>query len=155
MDDLLLAVCALFASGSVYAEPMTKHTASSILAPFGLSWVEYMWVIAISSWGGVVSWVSKMRSHQQFSLIELIGEITTSAFSGILVFLACQSTNLDGTITACLVGVSGHMGARTMYVLERGLGRILERIFGGVIIYDDVNNPPRVPDRNTRPDDTQ
>jgi uncharacterized membrane protein YeaQ/YmgE (transglycosylase-associated protein family) len=80
----------------------------------------YVWVLGLSIWGGVVSFMQKVkrgRAHV-FNLMEFIGEIVTSAFAGILTFWLCQEAGFDGIISAALVGISGHMGSRIISMIE-------------------------------------
>ena len=51
--------------------------------------------------------------------VELIGEIATSAFAGLITFWLCEAAQLDPLVTAALVGISGHMGSRALYQFER------------------------------------
>jgi hypothetical protein len=88
--------------------------------PFNVAWLTYLWVLLLSIWGGVVSYISKVRSGQcsRFNLTELIGDITTSGFVGLLTFWLCQATHLNEWVTAVFIGISGHMGARALLKFE-------------------------------------
>ena len=50
---------------------------------------------------------------------ELIGEIATSAFAGLITFWLCEAAQFNPLVTAALVGISGHMGSQAIYQLER------------------------------------
>lgn len=78
------------------------------------------WVLLLSVWGGVVNFMRKVRDGETklFKITELIGEVATSGFVGVLTFLLCESTDTDRLVSAVLVGVSGHMGAKTIKLLE-------------------------------------
>lgn len=88
--------------------------------PTSYSLITYLWVTLLASWGGVVSFISKVRSGatRPINLTELVGEISTSAFSGLLTFWGCEAGGIDPLWTAVLVGVSGHMGARALFQME-------------------------------------
>ncbi len=96
----------------------TKHTVDGILA--GHPWLTYLWVVGIAAWGGIVSYIAKVRRGitRRFSFTELIGEIVTSAFAGVLAFWLCEAAGGQPLLTAALVGISGHMGARAIFVME-------------------------------------
>lgn len=83
----------------------------------------YLGVLAVSSWGGVVSWIQRRRSGHAapFSFAELIGEMCTAGFCGILAFWLCQAAAMNEWITAAIVGVSGHTGSRGLFLLQRAL----------------------------------
>ena len=89
--------------------------------PSNYEWFTYAWVILISMWGGVVSFMNKVTagSARPFNLAEFIGEISTSGFVGVLTFWLCESTQVDKLLSAALVGVAGHMGSRAIFLIER------------------------------------
>ena len=83
--------------------------------------ITYLWVTGLAAWGGLVSFYRKVKSGETrvFNVVELIGEIATSAFAGLITFWLCEAALLDPLVTAALVGVSGHMGSRALYQFER------------------------------------
>jgi hypothetical protein len=93
-----------------------------------LSWRTvwpWVWVLLLSGWGGLVNFMQKRRTGQvrPFNVTELIGEIFTSGFSGVLTYLLCSYFNIPTPLTAAMVGISGHMGARAIFGFERYLTR--------------------------------
>jgi len=88
--------------------------------PTSYSLLTYAWVFGLSILGGIVNFSRKLQqgSARAFNIIEFIGEIFTSAFAGVLTFWLCESAGLSGLVTAAFVGISGHMGSRTIYMLE-------------------------------------
>jgi hypothetical protein len=63
-----------------------------------------------------------------FSLIEFFGELITAGFTGLITFWLCESTGISPLLTAVFVGISGHMGSRALYVIEK----IMESRFKGL-----------------------
>jgi hypothetical protein len=88
--------------------------------PTSYSLLTYAWVTLLAAWGGAVSFLAKVRSGavRPCNLVEFVGEITTSAFSGLLTFWGCEAAGFEPLWTAVLVGISGHMGARALYQME-------------------------------------
>jgi len=88
--------------------------------PTTYSLLTYAWVTVLSSWGGLVNWLRRRREEgaRKFSFIELIGELVTSAFAGIITFWLCEAADIAPLISAALVGISGHMGSRAIYQME-------------------------------------
>lgn len=86
--------------------------------------LTYGWVIFLSIWGGVVNYVNKVKAGTatRFNITELIGDIVTSGFVGVLTFWMCQASAIDPLLTAVMVGVAGHMGARAIAKLEGYIG---------------------------------
>lgn len=97
--------------------------------PSTIAALTYMWVFLVATWGGVVNYVKKRRTGviPRFSITEFVGEIVTSAFVGLMTFFMCQSAELDPMLSAALIGISGHMGSRAIFVFETAL----QKRFGG------------------------
>lgn len=93
----------------------------------GFALLTYAWVLALSTWGGVVNYLSKIRSGHiaRFNLTELIGDMCISGFTGMLTFWMCQAAGFDELITAVFVGISGHMGVRLIGKFEQMMSRKL------------------------------
>ena len=83
--------------------------------------LTYAWVALLSSWGGIVSWFRKRREGltRSFNFMELVGELVTSAFAGLITFWLCEWSDIQPLLTAALVAISGHMGARAIFQIER------------------------------------
>jgi hypothetical protein len=89
--------------------------------PTSYTLLTYAWVTVLSAWGGLVNFLGRVKSGEAraFNFIELIGELFTSAFAGVLTFWMCEASGMNGLVTAALVGISGHMGSRAILELER------------------------------------
>lgn len=89
--------------------------------PTTYSLITYAWVFILSAWGGAVNFLRKTKAGQArpFNFMELIGELMTSAFAGVLTFWLCQAAEINNLITAALVGISGHMGSRAIFHFEK------------------------------------
>lgn len=89
--------------------------------PANYSLLTYLWVGAWAMLGGVVSYFQKVRQGKvhPFSVTEFVGELVTSGFVGLLTFWLCEAAEIDRLITAVLVGISGHMGSRAIFLFER------------------------------------
>lgn len=88
--------------------------------PTTYSLITYAWVAVLSAWGGTVNWLRKRKAGdtRPFNFMELVGELMTSAFAGVLTFWLCEASGIHPLITAALVGISGHMGSRAIYHME-------------------------------------
>ena len=93
--------------------------------PFSYGWTIYAWVITWAGAGGAVSFYQKMvrGDARAFNFTELIGEIFTSAFVGVLTFWVCEANNVAPLISAAIIGISGHMGARLIFIAEKYLAK--------------------------------
>lgn len=88
--------------------------------PMTYSLLTYAWVAILSAWGGAVNWIRNRRTGRArpFNFMEMIGELITSAFAGVLTFWLCEASGIQPLITAALIGISGHMGSRAINQLE-------------------------------------
>lgn len=88
--------------------------------PTTYSLLTYLWVVAFSAFGGVVSFMRKRREGivRAFNITELIGELVTSAFVGVITFLLCEWSGVSPLLTAAFVGITGHMGSRALFMFE-------------------------------------
>lgn len=84
--------------------------------PTSYSILTYAWVITLSAIGGIISYLKKAK---RFSPIEFLTEVLTAGFVGIITFWLCEQAAIDPLTTAALVGVSGHMGSRALFMLEK------------------------------------
>jgi hypothetical protein len=89
--------------------------------PLDYTVLTYAWVIFLSMFGGVANFIVKMKEGKvrAFNITELIGDLFISAFAGIITFYLCQAAGFGNTLTAALVGISGHMGGRAIHMFER------------------------------------
>jgi len=88
--------------------------------PTTYSCLTYTWVLVLSAWGGIVNFLRKRKSGvaRPFNIAELVGEVVTSAFSGVVTFYLCESSTITPLVTAAPVGISGHIGGRAIFVVE-------------------------------------
>ena len=128
---LVLAIVVFLASPAQAAEARS---------PFDYSFLTYLWVMCLSAFGGIVNFSRKLRDSRTtpFRLTEFIGEIATSTFAGLLTFWLCESAGVDRLIAACCIAISGHMGSRAVFKIER----FLEHKMGGAVTAPDPEPAP-------------
>lgn len=83
--------------------------------------ITYLWVFGLAMMGGAVNFFRKVKSGvaRAFNLTEFVGEIFTSGFAGLLTFWLCEAADLNKLISAVLIGISGHMGSRAIFRIEK------------------------------------
>lgn len=88
--------------------------------PTSYSLLTYSWVFCLAILGGIVNFMRKLQTGQTriFNIVELVGEIVTSGFAGVICFWLAENAGLAPLITAALVGISGHMGSRALFLFE-------------------------------------
>jgi len=89
--------------------------------PATYSLITYLWVGGLSAWGGLVSFFRKRKEGhvRPWNIAELVGELATSAFAGVITFWLCEAAEINPLITASLIAISGHMGTRALFQLEK------------------------------------
>jgi hypothetical protein len=94
----------------------------SVITAFA-DWSTWAVMTAISLLGGFASFYQKMKNGhvRVWNLTELIGELTISAFVGIVFFNLCQHYGIDLNMTVAIVGISSHMGTKAIMLCERAL----------------------------------
>lgn len=93
--------------------------------PTSYQLLTYLWVMVLAAWGGIASYIRRVKSGtaEKFSVMELIGEIVISGFTGVLTFWLCELAGFPGLLTAAFVGISGHMGSRAIALMEDSFKR--------------------------------
>ena len=89
--------------------------------PANYSLLTYAWVFALSMLGGAVNFLNKVRSGaaRAFNFTEFAGELATSGFAGLLTFWLCEAGSISPLLSAVLIGISGHMGSRAIFRIEK------------------------------------
>ena len=89
--------------------------------PTSYSLITYAWVTILAAVGGFVNFARKVSRGQAraFNFTELIGELITSGFAGVLTFWICEWANTPPLIGAVMIGISGHMGSRAIFKFEQ------------------------------------
>lgn len=97
--------------------------------PLRYSLRDYGLILAVALLGGLVSWYAKVRRGEipGYSVMQLIGELATSAFAGLIAFWLCEWANFPQLLTAAMVAISGHMGTAAIKQFEK----LAERKFSG------------------------
>lgn len=89
--------------------------------PSNYSLITYAWVLMLSAVGGAVNFAHKLRTGtvRAINLTEFFGELMTSGFAGLLTFWLCEAADINKLISAVLIGISGHMGSRAIFKIEK------------------------------------
>ncbi|WP_201353804.1 phage holin family protein [Hydrogenimonas urashimensis] len=88
-------------------------------SPENVPFVTYLWVLALSLWGGIASNIRKVRNGTvRFSISELVGDVVISGFIGLLTYFICEYYEVATMLTAVFVGISGHMGTKAIFAME-------------------------------------
>ena len=84
------------------------------------SWIFLFFAL----WGGLAHYIGGVRNgKRQFSLFELAGDLTYSGFAGVIVISLAQHFEFSDWATGAMSGMAGHMGSRSIFLLERAIKR--------------------------------
>ncbi|QAZ38421.1 hypothetical protein C1M51_02735 [Methylibium sp. Pch-M] len=114
--------------------PMQARAVEIIVKdPLDYSLKQYGLILGVSLLGGIAAFYTKVRKGEvdATSITAFIGEMATSALAGLLTFWFCEYLNLQPVLTAAVVGMAGHMGARGIAWAEGALRRRADRLIGG------------------------
>jgi hypothetical protein len=108
---IVIAIVLALAAGAAYAE--TKD-------PLNYPLKQYGFMLLTALLGGLVSWYAKVRKGEvrAWNIMQLVGELATSAFAGLICFWVCEASGLAISWTVPLVGIAGHMGTRAISAFE-------------------------------------
>lgn len=89
-------------------------------SPMDYSLKQYAFTLAVAVLGGLVSWLNKVRKGdaQAWNLMQLVGELCTSAFAGLLAWWLCEWSGAPQLLSAAMTGIAGHMGTRAIATFE-------------------------------------
>lgn len=92
--------------------------------------VPTLWMAAIAAAGGWVNFQQKVKAGhaRAFNFAELAGELFISASVGIVTYWICKGFGVNEWLTAAGVAVSGHMGARAIFLAEKTVEQIAEKV---------------------------
>ncbi len=88
--------------------------------PMTYSVLTYLWVIFLSSWGGLVGYLRKIKQGKGrcFSFLELLTELVISSFVGIVTFYLCETQDIDSMLKGAIIASSGVMGSKAIHILD-------------------------------------
>lgn len=94
-------------------------------------WLVRVMPIALASClaavGGAVQYLNQIdKLGLKFNILKFLLEIFTSGFVGVVSFMLCDSAGFGWELTAAVVAISGHMGARAILLIETQLVRRYE-----------------------------
>lgn len=100
--------------------------------PTTFTGLTYMWVFLLAIVGGLVRFIRQCnKSNKRLSpitiVLRLIGELIISGFAGVLTFYLCEFYNVDGLLTAVLVGISGHLGGSAIDKMTKLLDAVTNK----------------------------
>lgn len=91
--------------------------------PFDYTVFQYILVMILGAIGGLVARLQAIIGTGihcwKCALGRLAVDAITSGFCGLLAFWACESINMKPLLTAVMIGITGHMGSRAIFLIEK------------------------------------
>lgn len=98
---------------------------------FTITGFGFFWFGLLAVWGGTANYLSRIKdSDTAFSIMELVGEWTISAFAGIITAYVCYEMEFSFYMTAAMSGIAGHMGGRGISLVEDWISMLAKKRFG-------------------------
>lgn len=97
--------------------------------PSNYSLMTYIWVLGLSAWGSVVQVIRRATDGEltlKKKLQFIMAEVTISTFAGMVTFFLCEWAQMDKMLSAALIAISGHMGARAIILTEKMFVKFIE-----------------------------
>lgn len=95
--------------------------------PLDYTVLQYLLVMILGAIGGLVARLQilvGMGVHcWKCAIGRLAVDACTSGFCGLLAFWACESINMKPLLTAVIIGITGHMGSRALFLAEQIIAR--------------------------------
>jgi len=112
--------------------PDAARAEAPVKDPLAYPLRQYGFILGMAVFGGVVSWYARVRRGEVGlgSLSALLGELATSALSGLIAFYVCEWAGAPPLLEPAIVGIAGHMGARGIALAEHLAQGWLERRAG-------------------------
>ncbi len=85
----------------------------------GFSTSSALLAVAIAAWGGLVSYMQRLRTgKQRFSFREFFADITSSMLAGFIVYGLAKAVEFPEWGSVALTALAGHYGTRTIFLLR-------------------------------------
>lgn len=79
-----------------------------------------VWVTFWALFGGVLHYINSVKEDaQKWQKFRFCADLITASGAGWITWMLCKWANLDYNLSAVLIGVSGHMGTRSLFLLEK------------------------------------
>lgn len=87
-------------------------------------------MLAIAMAGGVANFYGRVKTGEAraFNLAELVGEMFISGSAGIIAYWVFRGLNVNTWFVAAGVGVCGHMGSRFIFLGEKIIESLLDKM---------------------------
>jgi hypothetical protein len=95
------------------------------------TWPFAVWLLGLgmAACGGFVNWYTRIKAGhtRPFNIIELMGEMFVSGFTGIATFMFLISMDANMALCAAGAGIGGHMATRILFLVERLLEAFISK----------------------------
>ena len=85
--------------------------------PLDYTVLQYLLVMILGAIGGLVARLQIIC--WKCAAGRLAVDACTSGFCGLLAFWACESISMKPLLTAVIIGITGHMGSRALFLAEQ------------------------------------
>lgn len=94
----------------------------------GINIVTLLMVIVVSAFGGFVHWIRK--PNNMHNITDLTKTVSTGVFTGVLIFIALKTTNIDIAFQYALAGLASYIGGSLLDLSATIAEGIIEKKLG-------------------------
>ena len=103
--------------------------------PLDYSFLHYSMILGLGALGGLVARLQKLAGVTnppplKVVAVRILADMITSGFCGLLAFWVCEHIEIKPLVTVVVIGISGHMGSRILFLVEKILSNKLKAYFG-------------------------
>ncbi len=98
---------------------------------------HYAMILMLGALGGLVNRLQKLAGVTnppplKVVAVRILADMITSGFCGLLAFWICEHFMIPPLLTAAVIGISGHMGSRVLFLAEKILSNKLNALKGEI-----------------------
>jgi CHASE2 domain-containing sensor protein len=96
--------------------------------------VEWLLVMSVSLFGGLINWLQKIRDNNilAFNVLVVIGELCTAGFVGFLSFAFLAGLSINVGLSAGISGTMAHLSTRALVVIQNAILKKIEQKINGL-----------------------
>jgi hypothetical protein len=99
------------------------------LVPFGIPWVEWLYVLGLSLWGATAAVLHRLSTGRPRKRILVARDLVSSTLASVLVFLACDYWKVPKALAAIAFTLAGYGGVRFLETAYASVAARLGRAF--------------------------
>lgn len=98
-----------------------------------------VWVTFWALFGGILHYVNSVRDEEnKWQKFKFFADLLVAAAAGWLTYALCKWAKIDPNLSSVLIGVSGHMGTRCIFLAERFVVALYDKTAKVILSDEDL-----------------